>query len=119
MTDTIALTERLRFDAIRCEMHFSTGVASNITEAADRIEQLEADNGAYEGGLLKRDFDNDILRSKNARLEALLTEAADDIAEEADTRWPNRERYSRAVRNYNRDMDLPNRIRAALKAGGE
>jgi hypothetical protein len=42
MTDTIALTERLRFDAIRCEMHFSTGVASNITEAADRIEQLEA-----------------------------------------------------------------------------
>jgi hypothetical protein len=36
------IVERLRFDAARCELQFSKGVAMNIEEAAARIEQLEA-----------------------------------------------------------------------------
>lgn len=38
----MSIVERLRFDAARCEAVFSKGVASNIEEAAARIEQLEA-----------------------------------------------------------------------------
>jgi hypothetical protein len=34
--------ERLRFDAVRCELQFSKGVAGNIEEAADEIERLRA-----------------------------------------------------------------------------
>lgn len=34
--------QRLRFDATRCEATFSKGVASNIEEAADEIERLQA-----------------------------------------------------------------------------
>ena len=34
------LVERLRFDATRCELQFSKGVAGNINEAADEIESL-------------------------------------------------------------------------------
>jgi hypothetical protein len=34
------IVNRLRFDATRCELHFSKGVASNIEEAATYIEQL-------------------------------------------------------------------------------
>jgi hypothetical protein len=79
-----------------------------------RIEQLEADNGAYEGGLLKRDFDNDILRSDNARLEALLTEAATELEDDAIGRVTPRKHYPTEAVRYARDMDLPNRIRAAL-----
>lgn len=37
----IDLVQRLRFDATRCEVTFSKGVASNIEEAAARIETLE------------------------------------------------------------------------------
>ena len=36
----IGIVERLRFDATRCEMQFSKGVASNIEEAANEIERL-------------------------------------------------------------------------------
>lgn len=36
------LIERLRFDAARCEMQFSKGVAGNIEEAAAEIERLRA-----------------------------------------------------------------------------
>ena len=32
--------ERLRFDAARCELHFSKGVASNIEEGIAEIERL-------------------------------------------------------------------------------
>jgi hypothetical protein len=39
----IDIVDRLRFDAARCEATFSKGVAANITEAADRIQQLEAE----------------------------------------------------------------------------
>jgi len=38
----IDLVERLRFDATRCEVQFSKGVASNIEEAAAEIERLRA-----------------------------------------------------------------------------
>ena len=37
MTDIV---ERLDFDAIRCEMQFSKGVAGNISEAANEIKRL-------------------------------------------------------------------------------
>jgi hypothetical protein len=53
------------------------------------------------------------------QLEALLKEAASDIEGEANMRWPTRHIFERGMRGYNRDMDLPNRIRAALIAGGE
>lgn len=36
------IVERLRFDAARCELQFSKGVAGNIDEAADEIERLRA-----------------------------------------------------------------------------
>lgn len=36
----ISIVERLRFDAVRCELQFSKGVAGNISEAADEIEKL-------------------------------------------------------------------------------
>jgi len=38
----IGIVERLRFDATRCEMQFSKGVAGNITEGANEIERLRA-----------------------------------------------------------------------------
>jgi hypothetical protein len=37
----IDLVDRLRFDATRCELQFSKGIAGNIEEAAERIEALE------------------------------------------------------------------------------
>lgn len=36
----IDIVDRLRFDAVRCEVTFSKGVAGNISEAADEIERL-------------------------------------------------------------------------------
>lgn len=36
----IGIVERLRFDAVRCEVGFSKGVAGNISEAADKIDVL-------------------------------------------------------------------------------
>ena len=36
----IGIVERLRFDATRCEIQFSKGVAGNISEGADEIERL-------------------------------------------------------------------------------
>jgi len=38
----ISIVDRLRFDATRCELQFSKGVAANITEAADEIAGLRA-----------------------------------------------------------------------------
>ena len=58
------------------------------------------------------------LEARITQLEALLTESADDIEGEANMRWLTRHLSDREMRAYNRDMDLPNRIRAALKAGG-
>lgn len=34
------IVNRLRFDAARCEIGFSKGIAKNIEEAADEIERL-------------------------------------------------------------------------------
>jgi len=36
----IDIIQRLRFDAVRCEVQFSKGVAGNIEEAANEIERL-------------------------------------------------------------------------------
>lgn len=36
----IDIIERLRFDAVRCELQFSKGVAGNINDAIDEIERL-------------------------------------------------------------------------------
>lgn len=38
----IDIVDRLRFDATRCELQFSKGVAGNITEAADELERLRS-----------------------------------------------------------------------------
>jgi len=38
----IDIVDRLRFDATRCEVQFSKGVAGNINEAVDEIERLRA-----------------------------------------------------------------------------
>lgn len=38
----IDIVERLRFDAVRCELEFSKGVATNIEEAIAVIERLRA-----------------------------------------------------------------------------
>lgn len=38
----IGIVDRLRFDATRCELQFSKGVAGNINEAADEIARLRA-----------------------------------------------------------------------------
>jgi len=38
--DGIDIVERLRFDATRCELQFSKGVAGNINDAACEIERL-------------------------------------------------------------------------------
>ena len=37
------IVERLRFDATRCELQFSKGVATNIEEAANEITRLRAE----------------------------------------------------------------------------
>ena len=36
------LVQRIRFDAARCEVSYSKGIATNIEEAADEIERLRA-----------------------------------------------------------------------------
>lgn len=38
----IDIVDRLRFDAVRCEVTFSKGVAGNIEEAVAEIERLRA-----------------------------------------------------------------------------
>jgi hypothetical protein len=106
--------EELEADHADKLRNFAIGYEEGKVESEARIEQLEADNGAYEGGLLKRDFDNDILRSDNARLEALLTEAATELEDDAIGRVTPRKHYPTEAVRYARDMDLPNRIRAAL-----
>lgn len=39
----IDIVNRLEFDAVRCELQFSKGVAGNIREAGAEIERLRAD----------------------------------------------------------------------------
>lgn len=46
----IDIVNRLRFDATRCEVQFSKGVAGNITEAANEIERLRAVLEKIKGG---------------------------------------------------------------------
>lgn len=38
----IDIVDRLKFDAVRCELQFSKGVAGNIEEAAKEIERLRS-----------------------------------------------------------------------------
>ena len=38
----IDIIDRLKFDAARCEAHFSKGVAGNIEDAVSEIERLRA-----------------------------------------------------------------------------
>ncbi|MEE4109505.1 MAG: hypothetical protein V2I24_09170, partial [Halieaceae bacterium] len=47
------------------------------------------------------------------RLEALLKECADDLAERVDQEYPDREQYPDMMRRYERDMDCVYRARAA------
>ena len=45
------------------------------------------------------------------RLKALLTEAADALAQDAHDQHPSRDKYPDEMRRYERDMELANRIR--------
>jgi hypothetical protein len=72
-----------------------------------RIEQLEAERGTLRGMY-------NVATQRNRQLEALLTEAADDISEGVKLRCADRFKYDDEMWKFNRDMDLPNRIRAAL-----
>lgn len=59
MTDIV---DRLRFDATRCELQFSKGVAANIEEGAAEIERLRAILDAarlYEKWAQKGDYPHD------------------------------------------------------------
>lgn len=56
----IDIVERLRFDAVRCEVQFSKGVAGNITEGADEIERLRKVLEKIKGG-----------RSEDPQLDAM------------------------------------------------
>jgi hypothetical protein len=58
----IDIVERLRFDAVRCEVQFSKGVAGNITEGADEIERLRKTIEKIKSG-----------RSEDPQLDALRT----------------------------------------------
>jgi hypothetical protein len=41
-SDIAGLSERLRFDAARCELHYSKGIATNIEEAVTALDSLSA-----------------------------------------------------------------------------
>ena len=73
----ITMVERLRFDATRCEMHFSKGVAGNISEAADEIERLRSQ-------LINQDEHFKKMEAVGMRMEAALrkiaAEALDQVA---------------------------------------
>ncbi len=45
--DPHSIVERLRFDATRCEIQFSKGVAANIDEAATIISDLQAERDEW------------------------------------------------------------------------
>lgn len=74
----IGIVERLRFDAVRCELQFSKGVAGNISDGVVEIERLRAAlkiiadwrtiniAGEYEHGL------RDIIRSMSDAAAAAL-----------------------------------------------
>jgi len=93
------IVERLRFDAIRCELNFSKGVATNMEEAADEIERLKADlkraterdSGGYapDGKTWKQAvFDEAAKRAEAERLLSEAWEKAAGIAEmHKDTRF--------------------------------
>lgn len=76
------IVDRLRFDAVRCEMQFSKGVSTNIEEAAAEIERLTAENetlreGANDAIALLSDTDlhsEDRARNAMMRLGQLLNQ---------------------------------------------
>lgn len=76
----IDIVNRLRFDATRCEMQFSKGVAGNITEGANEIERLRValDPEAFERGRAAGK-DEAALETKygsfRARVQAVIAEA--------------------------------------------
>lgn len=49
------IVERLSFDAARCELQFSKGIAGNIEEARAEIERLRAENAHLQFCLNSRD----------------------------------------------------------------
>jgi hypothetical protein len=75
----IDIMERLRFDAVRCEIQFSKGVAGNIEEAADEIEKVrEWHKNTTE---LAQEYREEIrlLSIENERLLVALKPFADEI----------------------------------------
>lgn len=81
MTDIV---NRLRFDAVRCEIQFSKGVAGNISAGADEIQRLrEALKFArqrivYYGTISdRRHFDHD-LAEVYPKIDAALNQQSSD-----------------------------------------
>jgi hypothetical protein len=55
------------------------------------------------------------LRAENARLRALLDEAADALEEYASDEYLHRDKYPSEMHRYKRAMEFPSSIRAALE----
>jgi hypothetical protein len=60
--------------------------------------------------------ERDELRAENARLRALLDEAADTLEEYASDEYLHRDKYPSEMHRYKRAMEFPSSIRAALEA---
>jgi hypothetical protein len=102
MTDTQARAERY------WEGRWRDEAAENDTLKA-HIEQLEAERGTLRGMY-------NVATQRNQQLKALLEEAEEIIVLDVADEYPDREDYPDQMRRYNRDMDLPNRIRAIRAA---
>jgi len=69
------IVERLKFDAARCAVDYSKGVASNIGEAVAEIERLRRDYGILSDIAAQLEKENDALRHDLER--ALQNHVAD------------------------------------------
>ena len=104
MTDSVDKAEA--WDARKAVMPSRRVIATGRKTKA-RIEQLETERGTLRGMY-------NVATQRNQQLKALLEEAEEIIVLDVADEYPDREDYPDQMRRYNRDMDLPNRIRAAI-----
>jgi len=102
-----------------------------VSEAAEKIETMRQQADDWKKIMVQKDKEIERLRAEAAeghhefvlaqinaglkegigRLRALLTEAADELAQQAHDEHPYRDDYPDQMRRYNRDMELVYRIR--------
>jgi hypothetical protein len=75
------IVDRLRFDAARCEVDYSKGIAENLIEAANEIERLRALVGVERAAPPLR------AREEIARLHEILKELAEPLNYRQFTKW--------------------------------